>query len=388
MTITDEEIVARTKDLISQADPRSTDPTDFRGRQFDAGLAWVHFPTGHGGLDGARSQQAIVDRLLREAGSQSRDLIVNPIGIGMGAPTLLAYGSDELRRAHLRPIFTGEHVWCQLFSEPTAGSDVASARCRAEKDESGNWVVNGQKVWTTLAHVSRYGMLLARTDPEKPKHAGLSYFIVDMHAPGVEVRPLFQMTGEAEFNEVFLDEVHIPENMMLGERGDGWRVATTTLMNERVALSGGGSRKGAGAIRTLLDAWQQHEASLSPSTREAHRLEVADLWIRAEVLRLTNLRAKAALRAGVPGPVGSVGKLMAAELNQRIFNAAVDLGGASGLLHPEGYPMRRADPASASTSANAQFLRSRANTIEGGTSEIMRNILAERVLGLPRDPAQ
>jgi alkylation response protein AidB-like acyl-CoA dehydrogenase len=388
MTVTDEEIITRTEALLAETDPRQVAPADFRGRQFDAGLAWVHFPVGHGGLGAARGQQAIVDRLLRDAGSESRDLLVNPIGIGMGAPTLLAYGSEELRRAHLRPIFTGEHVWCQLFSEPTAGSDVASARCKAEQDESGDWIVTGQKVWTTLAHISRYGMLLARTNPEIPKHGGLSYFILDMHAPGVEVRPLFQLTGEAEFNEVFLDEVRIPAHMMLGERGDGWRVATTTLMNERVALSGGGSRKGAGAIRTLMNAWERHAPGLAPADREVRRVQVADLWIRAEVLRLTNLRAKAALRAGDAGPVGSVGKLVAAELNQEIFDAALVLGGAEGLLHPEGYPMERTDFASSSTSANAQFLRSRANTIEGGTSEIMRNIIAERVLGLPREPTQ
>jgi alkylation response protein AidB-like acyl-CoA dehydrogenase len=287
-----------------------------------------------------------------------------------------------MRGQMLRPMFTGEEIWCQLFSEPTNGSDVAGIATRAVRDGD-EWVVNGQKVWTTLAHVSRYGLLLARTDPHVVKHRGLSYFVLDMTAPGVDVRPLFQITGEAEFNEVFLDGVRVPDSARLGAEGEGWRVATTTLMNERVALSGRPAPRGSGAIAELLDVWRQVRGSLDDAGRRAKRNELVDLWVGAEVVRLTNIRAKQLGTGGSPGPEGSVGKLAAAELHERIHRAANDFRGAAGMLHEPGYPMVRSSRPATSTSG--RFLRSRANTIEGGTSEIMRNILGERVLGLPPD---
>ncbi len=384
MTITAEELRERTETLLAEVDPHATDQYTFRGAQFDAGLAMVHFPEGKGGLGLGRGMQVVVDDVLRDAKVPYHDLMVNPIGIGMGAPVVLAHGTEEMHQEHLRPIFTGEDIWCQLFSEPTHGSDVAGIPSRAIKDGD-EWVVNGQKVWTTLAHVSNYGMLLTRTNPDVPKHKGLSYFVLDMHSEGVEVRPLFQITGEAEFNEVFLTDVRVPDANRLGDEGDGWRVAITTLMNERVALGGGGAGKGGGPIRSLLNLWSERRDGLSEVERRVMRERVSDLWIRAEVLRLTNQRAKELARTGDAGPGGSVGKLFSAELNQRIFETCLDLEGADGLLHAPGYPMLRSEEAHGLATISGQFLRSRANTIEGGTSEIMRNILGERVLGLPGD---
>ncbi len=384
MTIDADELRKRTEALLDEVDPHATDQYTFRGAQFDAGLALVHFPEGKGGLGLGRGMQVVVDDTLRDAKVPYHDLVVNPIGIGMGAPVVLAHGTEEMHEKHLRKIFTGEDIWCQLFSEPSHGSDVAGIPSRAVRDGD-EWIVNGQKVWTTLAHVSNYGMLLTRTNPEVPKHKGLSYFILDMHAEGVEVRPLFQITGEAEFNEVFLNDVRIPDAHRLGAEGDGWRVAITTLMNERVALGGGSAGKGGGPIRALVDVWAERRDDLADSTRRVMRDRVADLWIRAEVLRLTNQRARELARTGDAGPGGSVGKLFSAELNQRIFETCMDLEGADGMLHARGYPMVRSEDMGGPPSVTGQFLRSRANTIEGGTSEIMRNILGERVLGLPGD---
>jgi alkylation response protein AidB-like acyl-CoA dehydrogenase len=273
-------------------------------------------------------------------------------------------------------------VWCQLFSEPGAGSDVAGLSTRAVRDGD-EWVVNGQKVWTTLAHTSRWGLLVARTDPDVPKHRGLTYFIVDMHAPGVEVRPLRQITGDAEFNEVFFTDVRIPDGQRLDAVGAGWRVATTTLMNERVAIGGGVPARSAGVIHEALRIWKDKK-----DKTEAQRERLMVLWVEAEVARLTNMRARALRRAGTPGPEGSVAKLVGAELNKRVYELCVDLLGMTGTLFPTHYEMRRPDRATFSGGADPRqtFLRSRANSIEGGTSEIMRNILGERVLGLPGEP--
>ncbi len=384
MAITDDELKQRTEALIEEVDPHANDQYTFRGAQYDAGLAFVHFPEGKGGLGLSRSKQSIVDQVLRDAKVPYHDLMVNPIGIGMGAPVVLNHGTEEMHEKHLKKIFTGEDIWCQLFSEPTHGSDVAGIPSRAIRDGD-EWLVNGQKVWTTLAHLSNYGMLLTRTNPDTPKHKGLSYFILDMHSPGVEVRPLYQITGEAEFNEVFLTDVRIADNQRLGDEGDGWRVAITTLMNERVALGGGSGGKGGGPIRTLINLWNTKKDELGEHDRKVMRDQVADLWIKAEILRLTNQRAKVLAKSGDAGPGGSVGKLFSAELNQKIFETCMSLEGAEGMLHPAGYPMVRSEEAHGSSFVSGQFLRSRANTIEGGTSEIMRNILGERVLGLPGD---
>ncbi len=384
MAITDDELKQRTEALIEEVDPHANDQYTFRGAQYDAGLAFVHFPEGKGGLGLSRSKQSIVDQVLRDAKVPYHDLMVNPIGIGMGAPVVLNHGTEEMHEKHLKKIFTGEDIWCQLFSEPTHGSDVAGIPSRGIRDGD-EWLVNGQKVWTTLAHLSNYGMLLTRTNPDTPKHKGLSYFILDMHADGVEVRPLYQITGEAEFNEVFLTDVRIADNQRLGDEGDGWRVAITTLMNERVALGGGSGGKGGGPIRTLMNLWSTKKDELGEHDRKVMRDQVADLWIKAEILRLTNQRAKVLAKSGDAGPGGSVGKLFSAELNQKIFETCMSLEGAEGMLHPAGYPMVRSEEAHGSSLVSGQFLRSRANTIEGGTSEIMRNILGERVLGLPGD---
>ncbi|HJM27547.1 MAG: acyl-CoA dehydrogenase family protein [Acidimicrobiales bacterium] len=384
MALSDQELQERVEALLEEVDPHASDQFTFRGAQYDAGLAFVHFPEGKGGLGLGRAKQAIVDQVLRDAKVPYHDLMVNPIGIGMGAPVILNHGTDEMHDKHLKKIFTGEDIWCQLFSEPTHGSDVAGIPSRAIKDGD-EWIVNGQKVWTTLAHLSNFGMLLTRTNPEAPKHKGLSYFILDMHAAGVDVRPLYQITGEAEFNEVFLTDVRVPDDQRLGDEGDGWRVAITTLMNERVALGGGSGGKGGGPIRTLMNIWESKKDDLSKVERKIFRDRVAELWGRAEILRLTNQRAKALAKSGDAGPGGSIGKLFSAELNLEIYELCINLEGADGMLHPNGYPMIRSDEAYNAGSISGQFLRSRANTIEGGTSEIMRNILGERVLGLPGD---
>ncbi len=366
--------------LLAEHDPRSTAAPEFWGAQFDLGLAWVHHPEGLGGLGASRSLQEEVDRTLRRAGAPS-NWLRNPIGIGMAAPTVLAHGSHEQRQRYLRPLFTCEEIWCQLFSEPGAGSDVASLATRAVRHGE-DWVVNGQKVWTTLAHVAKWGLLLARSDPDQPKHKGLTYFVVDMGAPGVEVRPLRQITGEAEFNEVYFTDVRIPDSERLGGVGEGWGVAITTLMNERVSIGGNVMPRGAGPIGEAVRIWRERGGG-DPVMRD----RLVKLWVRAEAYRLTNLRAAQLRRAGTPGPEGSVGKLAYAELNKDIWECCLDMLGSEGMLYSS-YDMTRPGEAGLAWGGDIPrtFLRSRANSIEGGTSEIMRNILGERVLGLPGEP--
>jgi len=364
--------------LLADVPPRGADPVEFLGRQFDLGLAWVHFPEGNGGLGLSPKLQKLVNETLARAGAP-RAGGLNPIGHGMGAPTIVTHGSDAQKQRYLRPLFTNEEIWCQLFSEPGAGSDVAGLSSRAVRDGD-EWVVNGQKVWTTLAHVSRFGMLVARTDPDAPKHKGMTYFVVDMQAPGVEVRPLYQITGEAEFNEVYFTDVRIPDAERLGDVGEGWRVSLTTLMNERVSIGGQIPPRGAGFVGELMKVY----ATTGPHDL-ATRERVMRLWTRAEVLRLTNIRASQNRSHGTPGPEGSIGKLAMAELHKDISECALDLLGAEGMLFPTGYPMERPQTTALWSSTPQAFLRSRANSIEGGTTEIMKNILGERVLGLPGD---
>src|SRR5436190_21125960 len=239
-TVDEAEVRARVAKLLDEH--AHDDMTTFLGAQFDLGLARMDFPVGHGGLDASPKLQEIVDSALQKAG-RKYPWMRNAMGIGMCGPTIVARGTEEQKERFLRPIFTSEEIWCQLFSEPGAGSDVAGLATRAERDGD-EWIVNGQKIWTSLAHLARYGMLLARTDPDQPKHRGLSYFVIDMHQPGVDVRPLRQITGDAEFNEVFFQNARVPDAWRLGAVGDGWRVAITTLMNERVSLSGPGSVSG------------------------------------------------------------------------------------------------------------------------------------------------
>lgn len=308
--MTENELRERVRKLVAEVHPDRTDRVTFRGAQYDHGLAWVHFPEGYVGLGlNPRMQAAVNDELRQLAKTAYDDLAVNPIGIGMGAPTVLTYGTEEMKKRLLRRIFTGEDIWCQMFSEPGAGSDVAGLATRAVRDGD-HWVVNGQKVWTTLAHVSKWGMLVARTNPDVPKHEGLSYFLVDMESPGVEVRPLYRITGEAELNEVFLNDVRIPHEQMLGKEGEGWKVAITTLMNERSALVGGSGQRGGGPIRVLRDLWESRDRdAFTPAEETMLRDRITRLYVEGELLRLTSLRARATQRSGNPGPEGSVGKL-------------------------------------------------------------------------------
>jgi alkylation response protein AidB-like acyl-CoA dehydrogenase len=379
ITAEEQQVADLTEELLAAFPPASTDPVTFLGAQFDKGLAWVHFPEGHGGLGVSPKLQKIVNEKVFGAGGPSA-YYRNPIGYGMCGPTVAEWGSEEQKKRYLRPLFTGEEVWCQLFSEPGSGSDFAGLSGRGVKDGD-EWVVNGQKVWTTLAHVSKWGLLVFRTDPDVPKHAGLTAWVVDMEAPGVEVRPLRQMTGEAEFNEVYFTDVRIPDNERLGNPGDGWRVSLTTLMNERVAIGGAIPAKASGPIAQAVRVW-----NTLPDERKdaATRDELLRLWVRAEVNRLTNIRANSNRKMGTPGPEGSVGKLAFAEANKDIYEFAVSLMGADGMLYGS-YEMHRPETAMGADSLQKAFLRSRANSIEGGTSEVMRNILGERILGLPGD---
>jgi alkylation response protein AidB-like acyl-CoA dehydrogenase len=378
VTSDEQRVIDLVEDLLASFPPQQTDAKTFLGEQFDRGLAWVHFPEGYGGLElSPKLQKTINERVFGAGGPNPYGR--NPIGYGMCGPTVVVWGTEEQKK-RLRPLFTGEEVWCQLFSEPGAGSDFAGLSSKGVRDGD-EWIVNGQKVWTTLAHVSKWGLLVVRTDPDVPKHAGLTAFVVDMHAPGVETRPLRQMTGEAEFNEVYFTDVRIPDKERLGNPGDGWRVSLTTLMNERVSIGGTIVPQGSGPIAEALRIWRQ-----LPDERKdaATRDELMKLWIEAEVLRLTNIRAGQNRKIGVPGPEGSTGKLAFAEGNKKIYDFCVNLLGADGMLYSS-YEMVRPETAMFSDSVQKAFLRSRANSIEGGTSEVMRNILGERVLGLPGD---
>ena len=336
----------------------------------------MHFPEGNGGLGVSPKLQRVVVQRISAAGGPIGGAR-NPIGYGMCAPAVLTHGTDEQKEL-LRPLFSNEHIWCQMFSEPGAGSDVASLAMRAERDGD-EWILNGQKVWTTLAHVSSYGLVIARTDPDLPKHRGITAFIVDMHAPGVEVRPLRQMTGEAEFNEVYLTDVRIPDSLRVDDVGRGWAVSITTLMNERVSIGGGTPPRGAGPIGQLMETWKASEHK-DPVMRD----KVTQLWLQAEVNRLTNIRAAQLRTAGTPGPEGSVAKLAMAELNKAIYSLALDVMGPEGMLY-ESYDFSRPKHALFSDDMFKNFLRARANSIEGGTSEVLKNIIGERVLGLPGD---
>jgi alkylation response protein AidB-like acyl-CoA dehydrogenase len=366
-------------DLLAQFPPAQTTPFEFLGQQYDRGLAWVNFDEGFGGLGMNPKLQRLVNERLRDAKAPS-PMYRNPIGYGMCGPTVAVWGSDDQKQRYLRPLFTGEEVWCQLFSEPGSGSDFAGLSSSGVRDGD-EWICNGQKVWTTLAHLSRWGLLVVRTDPQAVKHAGLTAFVVDMQAPTVEIRPLRQMTGEAEFNEVFFSDTKIPDSERLGEPGDGWRVSLTTLMNERVSIGGTIPQKGSGPIATLIDVWNERSADEhDTSTRD----EVMKLWSRAEALRLTNIRANQMRKMGDPGPEGSIGKMASADLNKDIYEMVVDLMGADGLLYGS-YEMVVPETAMAADTLQKAFLRSRANSIEGGTTEVMKNIIGERVLGLPGD---
>jgi alkylation response protein AidB-like acyl-CoA dehydrogenase len=344
----------------------------------DAGLVVPTWPREYGGL-------GVKTRVARAVDAELAPLNLgrlNVLGLNLAGPTLMTWGTDEQKARFLPPIVRNEEVWCQLFSEPGAGSDLASLATRAVRDGD-EWVVTGQKVWSTWAHFSHFGMLLARTDATAQKRRGITYFLVDMHQPGVEVRPLKQITGEADFNEVFLSDARVPDAHRVGEEGEGWKVANSTLSGERQMISGPGSggvdRIGGSSVERLLDVARERGLTSDPVVRQ----RLAALWSEQQIRRWTNARVRDNARAGRLGPESSVGKVHSGELNQRTQELAVDLLGMDALAW---------DPAIVETVEGGLprpvqgFLRSRANTIEGGTSEVNRNVLGERVLGLPREP--
>ena len=318
--------------LLADFPPATTKPQRFLEEQFDRGLAWVHFPPDCGGLGlTPKDQQRAMQRL--NAGGAPQPGVKNPIGYGMCAPTIVTHGTPEQKARYLRPLFSNEEIWCQLFSEPGAGSDVAGLATRAERDGD-EWLLNGQKVWTTLAHISSFGLIIARSNPDAPKHKGLTAFLVDMKAPGVDVRPLFQITGEAEFNEVFFTDVRLPDSARIGDEGEGWGVAVTTLMNERVSIGGTVTRRGGGLVGEAIRLWKERwQGDTSPHAL-ALRDRLMSCYVRGEVYSMTNLRAAQTRRSGTPGPEGSVAKLAMAEENKRVTELWMDLLGPEGMLFP------------------------------------------------------
>lgn len=378
---------SRITELLERFDLRTARREQIWGTQFDLGLAWVSFPVGLGGLDVHPMLQERVNTRLAGAGVVS-NYLHNFVGVGTAAPTIASYGTDEQKRRLLRPLFTCVEVWCQLFSEPGAGSDLAAVATTADRDGD-EWVVNGHKVWTTMGHIAKWGILVARTDPDVPKHQGLTYFIVDMKSPGVEVRALRQISGEAEFNEVIFTDCRVPDSMRVGATGSGWRVTIGTLMNER-AHNGDSAKKpkGFGPINHAVRSWKD-----SGSTDPVKRDLLMQLWSAAEVIRLTALRADTTRTAGVPGPEGSILKLAIGILPQRIMDFCVAMKGASGMListyefhQPEVMAEDRMGDGTEDIDVVKAFLNARSNTIGGGTTEIQRNTIGERVLGLPPEP--
>jgi len=335
---------------------------------YDAGYVGLTWPKEYGGGGAPHTYQGIYLEETARVGAPDH---IGVIGLGMAGPTIIAWGTDEQKKRYLPPLLAGEEVWCQGFSEPGSGSDLAGARTRAELDGD-EWVVNGQKVWSSYAHIADWCILVVRTDPSASKHAGLSYLLVDMHAPGVEVRPLRQITGDPEFNEVFFTDVRVPRDSMLGQPGEGWNVAMTTLLHERgtlgFALTAALERQVFNLIRLAREVGAD-----DPVVRD----QIAQQWIDLQALRFTNYRSLTALqKTGVPGPEGSVAKLHWSETNQRLTKLALSLQGLASQLDADGGVW--------DGYWQYQQLRSRGNTIEAGTSEVLRNIIAERVVGLPR----
>ncbi|WP_181781842.1 acyl-CoA dehydrogenase family protein [Pseudonocardia pini] len=378
--LTADGLAARVRAFLAEHDPAGTDRLAFLRARFDAGLAWVHYPEGLGGLGAEPGLQPGVDAAFAAAGAPDNRPHTNVIGLGMAAPTILRFGTPEQQRRWLRPLWTGEEIWCQLFSEPGAGSDLANVATSAKPDGA-DWVVDGQKVWTSLAHDATWAILVTRTDPAQPKHRGLTFFVCAMDAPGVDVRPLRQITGESEFNEVYLDAVRIPGDQRLGEVGQGWAVTQNTLMNERVAIGGGTIPRESGAIGELAKVWRERPELRTPGSHD----QVLRFWVEAEAGRLTAERLGQQQAAGMPGPEGSGAKLTHARLNQQVSAFELDLLGDEALRYTD-YTARRPVLVTHSESpAGWRYLRAKGNSIEGGTSEIMRNIIAERVLGLPAE---
>ncbi|MET0819675.1 MAG: acyl-CoA dehydrogenase family protein [Aeromicrobium sp.] len=366
--------------LLAAHPPASTSRLDFLRARYDAGLAWVGKPVGRGGLGLTVSDQAVVDDALRAAGAPDNDPAANAIGLGMAAPTLLRYGTAEQVDRFLPPLWTGEEIWCQLFSEPGAGSDLANVSTSATLDGD-TWVVNGQKVWTSGAQNARFAILVARTDPSAFKHAGLTYFVCPMDDPGVDVRPLRQITGEAEFNEVFLTGVRIPDTLRIGAVGQGWEVATATLNNERVAIGGGGEPRESGMIGVVAQGWRSHPERRRPVLHD----RLMRLWIDAEVARLAAERVRRRPANVTPGPGDSAAKVTFARIAQQLTALEVELLGDDGMRYDD-WTMRRPERVSfTGRGPGYRYLRAKGNSIEGGTSEVLLNLIAERVLGLPAE---
>jgi alkylation response protein AidB-like acyl-CoA dehydrogenase len=333
-----------------------------------AGWAGVSWPTEYGGRGATLIEQAIYnEEVVRAKAPQA----ANVLALAMGGPTVIAHGTEEQRHRYLPPILSAEEIWCQGFSEPDSGSDLASVKTRATRHGE-EWVVTGQKVWTTFAHHAKWCMLVARTDADAPKHQGLTYFLMDMEQDAVQVRPLVQITGEAEFNELFIEEARIPHANIVGGEGNGWAVAITTLMHERATLAFGLQVAVQIALGELIEQARGTRGSGGPASEDpVVRQRLAQLLIEAEVLRLNAYRGLTAImRQGVPGPEGSLGKWHWSDVNQSLTELAMDIAGPRSML--------------AGDERTYRFLRARANSIEGGTTEILKNIVAERVLGLPR----
>ncbi len=329
----------------------------------DRGWAGLSWPTEYGGAGATLVELAIFYEETARAGAPQ---MANVLGLAMGGPTVIAHGTEEQKQRFLPPILSADEIWCQGFSEPGSGSDLASLKTRAVRDGD-DWVVTGQKVWTTYAHEAKWCMLVARTDPDAPKHRGLTYFLMDMEQAAVDVRPLVQITGEAEFNELFIDEARIPHENIVGGEGNGWPVAITTLMHERAGLAFALQVQVQIALRELQDQIREAGVAGDPLIRQ----RFAQVFAEAQVLRLNAYRGlTATMKRGAPGPEGSLGKWHWAEVNQSLTELAMDVAGPRAQLADDAWTYR--------------FLRARANSIEGGTTEILRNIVAERVLGLPR----
>lgn len=335
-----------------------------------AGWATPHWPVERGGRGYSAGDAAVVtDELARWSAGRPETHFV---GLALAGDTILAWGTEEQQQRYLPPLARGQHRWCQLFSEPGAGSDLASLATRAQQRDDGNWVVNGQKVWSSYAHEAHFGLLMARTDPSLPKHRGITYFLLDMSTPGVQARPLRQMTGDAEFNEVFLDDVVVPDSARLGGVNEGWKVAITTLMAERSGLSGSPA-VGPGVTDALLRRAQATGAWEAPVLRD----RLLSLLVEERALQMATLRAFVSSGADGPGAEGSIRKLVHAELTERIGRLATELEPLGAVAWDAGEPMPE---------ATRQFLAGKTYSIAGGTSEIQRNIIGERVLGLPKDP--
>jgi len=349
---------------------------DWQRKLHAAGWAGISWPREYGGRGATLIEQAI---WVDEATRQEAPSPANVLGLAMGGPVVIAHGSDEQKARYLEPILTGEEIWCQGFSEPESGSDLASLKTRAVRDGD-EWVVTGQKVWTTFAQYAKWCMLVARTDPDAPKHQGLTYFLMDMEQEGVEAKPLVQITGEGEFNEVFINEARIPDENVVGGIGNGWSVAITTLMNERAGLAFGAIAQIQNSLGRLARLANEVRLDGGSAADDSHyRQRIAQLHIEAEAMRLGAYRGLTkTMQSGIPGPEGSLGKWQWADINQAVTELALEIEGGYAPL------ARGSEHAIADGAWQYGFLRSRANSIEGGTTDILRNIIAERVLGLPR----